>query len=113
MRIEDHAILGKLPPGKLVEIEFDGKKLEAVEGEPIAAALLAQGIRVFRKTPKSGEPRGLFCAIGRCNDCVMTVNGVPNIRTCVTPVEAGMKIQFQVGRGQYPELEEQGGEAHD
>ena len=105
MRIEDHAILGKLPSGRRVEIEFDGKKLDAVEGEPIAAFLLAHGIKVFRKTLKSGEPRGLFCAIGRCNDCVMTVNGIPNIRTCVTPIEEGMKIEFQTGRGQYPELE--------
>jgi predicted molibdopterin-dependent oxidoreductase YjgC len=106
MRIEEHAVLGKLPRGRRVQIEFDGNKLDAIDGEPIASALLAHGIKIFRKTPKTNEPRGLFCAIGRCNDCVMTVNGEPNVRTCVTPVEEGMKIQFQLGHGRFPELEE-------
>ena len=103
MRVEDHAILGKMPEPQWVEFEFDGQKLQAIEGEPIAAALLAQGINIFRKTPKTGQPRGIFCAIGRCNDCVMTVNGVPNVRTCVEPVRAGMKVQSQNGNGRYPE----------
>lgn len=105
MRVEEHAILGKLQPGRRVQIEVDGRTLEAIEGEPIAAALLANGINTFRKTPKTDEPRGLFCAIGKCTDCVMTVNGEPNVRTCVTPVEEGMKVQSQLGHGRFPELE--------
>ncbi len=47
------------------------------------------------------EPRGLFCAIGRCTDCVMTVDGVPNVRTCVTLVEGGMSIETQRGLGKW------------
>jgi len=111
MRVEDHAILGKMPEPQWVEFEFDGQTLQAIEGEPIAAALLAHGINIFRKTPKTGQPRGIFCAIGRCNDCVMTVNGVPNVRTCVEPVKAGMKVQSQIGNGQFPELAHPGEEA--
>ncbi|MFA6785534.1 MAG: (2Fe-2S)-binding protein, partial [Sphaerochaeta sp.] len=48
---------------------------------------------------KLGEPRGIYCGIGRCTDCVMKVNGIPNIRTCITPVEEGMVIESQIGVG--------------
>ena len=95
MRIKNHPILGLLKERKKVTIEIDGQKIEALEGEPIAAALWAVGIRDFRHTKKRKEPRGFFCGIGLCTDCKMIVNGIPNIRTCVTLVEKGMKIQRQ------------------
>jgi len=95
MRILEHPILGKMPPRKVVKIEMEGRVLEAFEGEPIAAALTAHGICVFRYTRVRKEPRGISCAIGQCTDCVMVVNGIPNTRTCVTRVEDGMKIQRQ------------------
>jgi len=93
MRILNHPILGKMTPKCWVEIEVDGEKIKAIEGEPIAAALIASGRHVFRYTKKFSEPRGVFCAIGRCTDCIMEVNGLPNVRTCVTPVEQGMKVR--------------------
>ena len=99
MRVLDHPILGQAKLGKKVTIELDGQPVPAFEGEPIAAALLAAGYKVFRYTVKNGEPRGVFCAIGRCTDCVMTVDGKPNVRTCVTPVVDGMKVQTQTGLG--------------
>ena len=80
-------------------ILFAGEPLEAFAGEPIAAALAAAGVRVFRRTSKRGEPRQLFCGIGRCTDCVMVVDGQPNVRTCVTPVREGMRVEVQDGRG--------------
>ena len=92
MRVEKHPVLGDREVGRLVTVTVDGKEIAAVEGEPIAAALLAQGIRVMRKTPRFGEPRGIFCGIGRCTDCIMTVDGIPNVRTCVTPIRTGMVI---------------------
>ena len=101
MRILDHPILGKLEEKKRVRIEVDAKNIEAFEGEPIAAALVAAGIRTFRKTTKRGDPRGVYCAIGLCTDCVMIVDGMPNVRTCITPVKDGMKIKTQLGRGEY------------
>jgi len=100
LRIKSHPILGDIPKRKLVKIEVDGRTIEAFEGEPIAAALLAAGIKVFRRTVKRREPRGLFCTIGQCTDCMMTVNGMPNVRTCITPVEEGMEISTQIGRGE-------------
>lgn len=97
MRIEEHPILGKLEKRPTIKIEVDGKLIDAVEGEPIAATLMATGRSVFRYTRKRKEPRGVFCAIGQCTDCMMTVDSVPNVRTCITPVRAGMKIQTQIG----------------
>jgi predicted molibdopterin-dependent oxidoreductase YjgC len=61
--------------------------------------MLAAGLKVFRRTPKLHSPRGVYCAIGRCTDCVMVVNGRANVRTCVTPVEDGMVVTSQEGLG--------------
>lgn len=99
MRVEKHPVLGDREAGRPVSVTVDGLTIQAVEGEPIAAALLAQGIRVMRKTPRFGEPRGVFCGIGRCTDCIMTVDGVPNVRTCVTPVRDGMVITSNLKEG--------------
>ena len=98
-RIIDHPVLGPLPEVKMVRIIVDGESLMAREGEMIAAALIATGKKYFRKTVKTHEPRGIYCGIGRCTDCVMTVNGIPNVRTCVTEVEDGMVIETQMGYG--------------
>ena len=100
-RISDHPVLGPLDERPLVRLTVDGRGVEAREGEPIAAALVAAGVRVFRKTSKLGEPRQLFCGIGRCTDCVMVVDGQPNVRTCVTPVREGMTVETQDGRGSW------------
>ena len=96
-RIEEHPILGVPQKGKTVRFTMDGKVIEGYEGEPIAAALKAAGLMVHRYTQKEHRPRGIFCAIGRCTDCVMIVDGVPNIRTCITPLRDGMKVQTQYG----------------
>ena len=93
MRIDHHPILGDIKKRRKVTIRIDGVEIEACEGEPIAAALVAAGVKVFRKTRKRDEPRRVFCAVGRCTDCIMTVDGQPNVRTCVTPVMDGMEIQ--------------------
>ena len=98
-RIIEHPELGPLPDVPMVKIIVDGEPMEAREGEMIAAALIATGKKYFRKTIKTHEPRGIYCGIGRCTDCVMTVNGIPNVRTCITPVEDGMVIETQMGYG--------------
>jgi predicted molibdopterin-dependent oxidoreductase YjgC len=96
-RIENHPILGKFRKGRKVRFYLDGNAMEGFEGEPIAAALKAAGVIVHRYTQKRHEPRGIFCAIGRCTDCVMVVDGVPNVRTCMTPLAEGMNVQTQYG----------------
>ena len=95
MRVIHHPILGEINPSPPVNIEVDGQIIQAREGEPIAAALMAAGKLHLRNTRKNHEPRGVFCGIGRCTDCVMTVDGEANVRTCITPVRAGMVIQTQ------------------
>ncbi|MCD7826222.1 MAG: (2Fe-2S)-binding protein [Clostridiaceae bacterium] len=96
-RIENHPILGASPERKLVSFTYNGKLMEGFEGEPIAVALKAAGVMAHRYTKKKHEPRGIFCAIGRCTDCVMVVDGKPNVRTCITPLAEGMKVETQYG----------------
>ena len=97
LRIEKHPILKDFKKGKLVEFEFDGRKITGYDGEPIAAALKAAGVMIHRYTIKKREPRGIFCAIGRCTDCVMVVDGTPNVRTCITQLRPNMKVWTQDG----------------
>ena len=80
-------------------LTFDGKKVEGLSGEPIAAALHAAGVRSLRHSSRFHRPRGLFCAIGNCSSCLMTVDGVPNVRVCVEPLRAGMQVETQAGKG--------------
>ncbi|MGD9048207.1 MAG: (2Fe-2S)-binding protein [Anaerolineae bacterium] len=101
MRVEMHPILGEARWGNRVTLMVDGEPVEAIEGEPIATALLAAGRRTFRRTTQRNEPRGVFCALGRCTDCVMIVDGQPNVRTCVTPASDGMIVETQVGLGRW------------
>ena len=56
--------------------------------------------RAMRKSERK-EPRGFFCAIGKCSSCFMVVDGVPNVRTCVTPVKDGMVVETQRGLGKW------------
>ena len=49
------------------------------------------------------DGRGIFCGIGQCTDCMMVVNGIPNVRTCITPVEDGMTVETQEGLGEWRE----------
>lgn len=96
-RIVEHPILGAPEKGRRVVFTYDGVEMEGYEGEPIAMALKAAGIEVHRFTAKRHEPRGIFCAIGRCTDCVMVVDGKPNVRTCMTPLAEGMDVRTQDG----------------
>lgn len=97
-RIADHPVVS-FDKGEEIEIIVNQERIKAYRGEMIASALLANGMHIFRETSKYHEPRGIFCGIGQCNDCVMTVNGIPNVRTCSTPVEDGMIVQTQYGSG--------------
>ena len=80
-----------------MKFSYDGTTLEGLEGETIAAALRVAGVMAHRYTAKRHEPRGVFCAIGRCTDCVMVVDGKPNVRTCITPLKEGMVVETQYG----------------
>ena len=106
MRVIEHPILGSIKRGKEIEIMFNGKPIKAYEGETIAAALWATGEKVARYTRIKNHARGLFCAIGYCSDCMMIVDGVPNVRTCVTLVKPGMKVETQISLGEWGDFNE-------
>lgn len=74
-----------------VTITVDGEHVDAYPGESLAAALIAGGVRVFRRTA-TGEPRAPFCNMGVCFDCVVDVDGSP-ARACTTPVHGGMNVR--------------------
>jgi len=93
MRFFRHPVLDPLPGRKKIEIFLDGKPIEAYEGETIASAIYASGLKMLRKTKKGTEPRGVYCYRGRCTDCIMKVDGKPNVRTCITEVKNGMVIE--------------------
>ena len=94
MRIDkSDADLPVVERGHSIIVHIDGRSVRAFEGETIAAVLLAEGIRAFRHTTKTGEPRSLFCGIGICYECLVTVDGVLNTRACVTHVADGMVIE--------------------
>jgi len=80
-----------------VEILIDGQTVRAREGESVAAALLAAGLRSCRTTPISGTPRAPYCMMGVCYECLVEIDGVPNRQSCQIPVQAGMQIRRQIG----------------
>jgi succinate dehydrogenase/fumarate reductase-like Fe-S protein len=77
-------------------IMLDSEPVEAYEGETVAAVLLARGEIATRTTPR-GEPRGFFCGMGVCFDCLMIIDGVPNTRACMTWVRDGLDARRQDG----------------
>jgi sarcosine oxidase subunit alpha len=83
-------------------IFFDGKPIEVHEGDTIAAALYRAGVRIFTRSFKYHRPRGLLCCAGRCPNCLMNVDGVPNVRACIEPVRDGMRVRHQ---NAFPSLE--------
>jgi predicted molibdopterin-dependent oxidoreductase YjgC len=90
---------GTAPRGRPLRFTFDGREVLAYEGETVAAALLAAGQRVLRLTGRRGEPRGLFCGMGVCFDCLVQVDGRPNVRACQTPAAEGLRVETQHGPG--------------
>jgi len=92
-RIVDHPVLGKLDNRNVISFTFDGKTYKGYEGDTIASALLANGIRKLRVHEESGNARGIYCNIGHCFECRVSVNGESGIRACMTPIQADMDIE--------------------
>jgi predicted molibdopterin-dependent oxidoreductase YjgC len=80
-----------------LSLTFDGVGIGAREGESIASALLAVGFTTTRTTAISGEPRGPFCMMGACFECLAVVDGRPGVQTCMTAASDGMRIERQDG----------------
>ncbi|MFO7675634.1 MAG: (2Fe-2S)-binding protein [bacterium] len=100
-RIESHPVLS-FERGPRVRFWFEGRPLYGHEGETIAAALVAAGVKVFRRTDKLHRPRGFYCAVGKCSSCLMVVDGRPNTMVCTEPLREGVRVERQAGRGKLP-----------
>lgn len=81
-----------------VFVTVDGQPVAAREGDSVAAALLGGGVLACRTTQVTGAPRAPYCMMGVCFDCLVTVDGTPNVQGCMTRVRDGMRIQVQVGK---------------
>ncbi len=80
---------------KTIVIEFDGWPIKANSGDTIASALHGAGFRLLGRSSKYHRPRGLLCVAGRCASCMVTVDGVPNVRACTESVRTGMDVRHQ------------------
>jgi sarcosine oxidase subunit alpha len=83
------------PVGRKVAFWFESRKLEGLEGESIAKALFRNGVRTLSHSVKYGRPRGIHCGRGRCTMCHVEVDGVTGVKSCITPLAEGMRINHQ------------------
>ena len=79
---DDLRIKGAVTRAPAFEMNVDGRAVIAHPGETIAAALAAAGMRTLRNSPVLHQPRGLYCGMGLCHECMVTVDGRPNLRSC-------------------------------
>lgn len=96
MKRDENAHDGRLPTvdrGPTVRITVDGVETSAREGETIAGALLTGGVTRFRTSEVRGAPRGYYCGMGICFECLVRVDGAFNVRACMTPVRDGMVVE--------------------
>jgi predicted molibdopterin-dependent oxidoreductase YjgC len=89
----------RLPGAPAFTIQFDDEQVVAAPGQTVAAALWAAGVRAWRTSRISGAPRGLFCGIGACFECLVTIDGQPNQRACLVPARPDMVVKTQLGTG--------------
>ena len=90
-----------------IKIIFEGKTLEVRENLSLAAALLASGIADFRRTPVSESPRGPYCMMGVCFDCLVIVDDLPNQQACLLTVREGMRVERQTGTAELLNITDQ------
>lgn len=91
------------PAPATVSFRFEGRALAARPGLSVAAALLEAGIRGFRESPVSGAPRGPFCLMGTCFECLVEIDGRSGVQACMVPLAEGMEIARQRGPASLPE----------
>ncbi len=81
-----------LARGVAIEFRFDGRRVAAYEGESVACALFAAGVRALRTSPRTEAARGMFCLMGSCQECVVMIDGV-RLAACQVPARAGMDVR--------------------
>jgi len=104
MRIRNHPIID-FKKRKEIPFRFQKKTLVGEEGDTIASALHASGVKILTRSYTYDSPRGFFCGIGKCSSCLMRVNGIPNVRTCIAPLTPGICVEMQEKLAQLPDAE--------
>lgn len=103
-KFSENLRIHKVQRGRKIRIVVNGRKISAYEGESVHAALTAAGLQNFRIS-KTGEPRGVFCGMGICYECLVTIDNISDQRACMTLVKDGMEIITQVSGSQKQKLE--------
>jgi len=83
--------------GDTFTVRVDGAEVTAYDGDSVAAVLMRDGRISWRRTRRGDRPRGLFCGIGACQDCLVTVDGVTGVRACIAPAAPGIDIATSGG----------------
>jgi sarcosine oxidase subunit alpha len=104
VRIRSHPIID-FKKRKELPFYFEKKKIVGEDGDTIASALHAAGVRTLTTSLKFDSPRGFFCGIGKCSSCLMRVNGIPNVRTCIAPLKEGIIVEMQEKLASLPDAE--------
>lgn len=89
----DDLRIGNIKRKERIKFTVNGEDVFAYKGETLLAALIAAGYKGTKKSPLNHEPRGALCGMGVCFECIVSVNGEPNIRSCMTEVEENMKVK--------------------
>ncbi len=80
-----------------VTVNIEGEDVQVPKGETVAATVLVYNLGYTRTSPLSGKPRAPFCLMGVCFECLMEIDGLPNVQACQIEVAEGMKIRRQRG----------------
>ncbi|MFA5102695.1 MAG: FAD-dependent oxidoreductase [Candidatus Thermoplasmatota archaeon] len=107
MRIQTHPIID-FKKRKKLPFSYQKKRIIGEQGDTIASALHAAGIKTLTTSLQYESPRGFFCGIGKCSSCLMRVNGVPNVRTCIAPLTEGVIVEMQDKLATLPDAEFKG-----
>lgn len=104
LRIKKHPIID-FKDQEEIPFYFNNEKLYGVKEDSIASALHANGVKKLTTSLKYNRPRGFFCGIGKCSSCLMKVNGIPNVRTCIAPLKNGVHVNTQEKLADWPDVE--------
>lgn len=85
--------LAHIQRGKPFEIEVDGRLILAYEGESLATVLMADGVQAFYTEDELHSPSRLYCGMGICQQCLVTVDNQPNCQACRMQARPGMKVE--------------------
>ena len=96
LQLDGEGIMAQTPTGMALErrlnVLVDGEVTLATEDETVASMLIMTGKHVFRSSAELGKPRSVYCGMGLCHECLVSIDGMPRVRACMTKIRSGMRI---------------------